>query len=289
MREEFIEHEAGTSVRVMRPFPEAFKYELGVIADMHLHKEYEFLEMTSGSMTVKTPDSEVTLSKGDILFINSYVPHTTYAETTNQRNSLVQFKPPSEKLHYLTRYLNVSNTPVYVFKSGLGETEELSRAMWAILDEVENRKAFWSEYVAANVSMMVAILRRYGILSDIIYERADEIKKVRPAISYIEDNYNKEISTSDLAEMLNFNESYFCRLFKKAIGTTAIDYINFVRVCKAEKLLSKDISLLEIAYETGFSSLSYFNRVFKKYNYYTPSEYKKIMKNRKYEQRDFEE
>ncbi len=288
MREEFIQHEVGTSVRVMNPFPDDFGLKTGVIADMHMHKEYEFLKMTSGVMTVKTPDSEVTLTKGDILFINSYVPHTTYAQTYDQRNALVQFKPPSEKLHYLTRYLNVSNTPVYLFKKDLPETEELSRCIGAILAEVDERKAFWNEYVDASVSMMVAILRRYGVLSDVIYERADDITKVKPAISYIEENYNKEISTANLAQLLNFNESYFCRLFKKAIGTSAIDYINFVRVCKAEKLLGKDVSLSEVAYETGFSSLSYFNRVFKKYNYYTPSEYKKIMKNRKYEKRELE-
>ncbi len=71
-------------------------------------------------------------------------------------------------------------------------------------------------------------------------------------------------------------------MFKNFVGTSAINYINFVRVCKSEKLLKKNVSLLEVTSKTGFSSLSYFNRVLKEYNHYSPSEYKKIINNREF-------
>ena len=83
--------------------------------------------------------------------------------------------------------------------------------------------------------------------------------------------------------MFNFNEQYFCRLFKSIVGTSPINYINFVRVSKAEKLLKKETSLLKVANDMGFSSLSYFNRVFKKYKHYSPGEYKKIIRAREFE------
>ena len=75
--------------------------------------------------------------------------------------------------------------------------------------------------------------------------------------------------------MLNFDPSYFCRIFKSAIGATFTEYLNFVRVCKAEKMLSRtNNSILDISEAVGFSSVSYFNRVFKKYRNCSPRAYR---------------
>lgn len=76
--------------------------------------------------------------------------------------------------------------------------------------------------------------------------------------------------------MLHLNKDYFCRLFKKATGTSVIEYLNFARVCKAEELLKSDMNITDIAYTVGFSSLSYFNRSFNKYKGYSPTCYRKF-------------
>ena len=131
--------------------------------------------------------------------------------------------------------------------------------------------------------ILVTALRRQGIITETVQNKIDDINKIRPVLEYINENYSDELSTYDLSRMMNFNETYFCRMFKNIVGTSAINYINFVRVCKAEKLLKKNISLLEVANKTGFSSLSYFNRVFKKYNHYSPSEYRKMIKERSFD------
>lgn len=64
------------------------------------------------------------------------------------------------------------------------------------------------------------------------------------------------------------------------IGNTFTEYLNFVRICKAEHMLRSGSSISDAAYVVGFSSLSYFNRVFKKYKFCSPSDYKKISKQR---------
>ena len=48
---------------------------------------------------------------------------------------------------------------------------------------------------------------------------------------------NESINIGDLSSILNLNEYYFCRIFKKIMGSTATDYINFVRTYYAKKLL----------------------------------------------------
>ena len=77
--------------------------------------------------------------------------------------------------------------------------------------------------------------------------------------------YGVKYQLDDLSKLLNLNQSYFCRLFKQATNSTFIEYLNFVRVCKAEKLLfTTNKTVSEISMDVGFSSVSYFNRVFKK-------------------------
>ena len=69
---------------------------------------------------------------------------------------------------------------------------------------------------------------------------------------------------------------YFCRLFKKGTGKSYIDYLNYVRVSTAEELLrTTDLSISIIMEKTGFTSLSYFTKVFKNQNGISPSSYRK--------------
>ena len=102
-----------------------------------------------------------------------------------------------------------------------------------------------------------------------------EVQKILPALEYVNRNYSEEITLEAVSLMLGFDQSYFCRIFKMATGATFTEYLNFVRICKAEKMLSHtDSSILEISETVGFSSVSYFNRVFKKYRNCSPRSYR---------------
>ena len=288
MREEIINYKYGIPIYVSAPIEHQPKtISKGAVCDIHLHRQYEFVYIDSGSMICHSPDDRLKIEKDDILFVNSYTPHRTRYEADGMRNILLQFDLPTtsdSSLKYVSRFSKVTDTPMYLFKANEKDTEELKKCILSIADEFYKQNDFWNEYVNANILMIMAILRRKKIISDSIHKKEAEIDKIKPAIEYINENYSQDISTAELSRLLGFNESYFCRLFKNAIGTNAIEYINFVRVCKAEHLLTKNVSISDIASTTGFSSLSYFNRIFKKYNSYTPSEYKKILTNTNIEQ-----
>ena len=101
-----------------------------------------------------------------------------------------------------------------------------------------------------------------------------EVQKILPILSYINQSYAENITLEDASERLNFDPSYFCRIFKTATGATFTEYLNFVRISKAEKMLSKTRqSILEISEAVGFSSVSYFTRMFKKYRSCSPRVY----------------
>jgi two-component system response regulator YesN len=86
---------------------------------------------------------------------------------------------------------------------------------------------------------------------------------------------NKDLSLDNIADMLNMSPVYLGRLIKKYTSKSVIDYINEVRIEKAGAMLcNTDKLIASIAEETGFTSNSYFGRVFKKYKGISPNEYR---------------
>ena len=101
--------------------------------------------------------------------------------------------------------------------------------------------------------------------------------KIIKAVDYINENYEEQISLEFLSSKFNFAPEYLCRSFKKVTGYTIVEYINYVRVKNAEKMMIyQKHSLGEIGRAVGFASQSYFIKTFKKFLRYTPLEYKKL-------------
>lgn len=93
---------------------------------------------------------------------------------------------------------------------------------------------------------------------------------------YIEENYTSQISLQSLASHFSLSKQYIMRLFREQFGMTVTHYINEVKLRKSLDLLTfHSLSVSEVAYAVGFSSLYYFDRVFKKTYALTPSEYQK--------------
>lgn len=86
------------------------------------------------------------------------------------------------------------------------------------------------------------------------------------SLKYIAEHYPEDISIALLAEICGISEEYYCRLFKKLVGTTPISYINSLRISRACDILSNEPErkIEEISNLCGFLNISYFNRVFKK-------------------------
>lgn len=109
------------------------------------------------------------------------------------------------------------------------------------------------------------------------------------AIDYLHRNYQENIKLSTLAEYVHLNESYLSSMIKKTTGLSFTEILNQVRIDEAKKLLvNTNLSVERIADTTGFSSWSYFSRVFKKCCGVTPAEYRrKGTKNSSKQSKDF--
>lgn len=103
-----------------------------------------------------------------------------------------------------------------------------------------------------------------------------ELDFIKKAEDIFDVDYNKQINLSDVSKELGVSINHLIRLFKGYSGVTPMQYITKKRVDKAKELLNQnDLSIIDVAYTTGFKSLSNFYKCFKEHTGYTPIKYKK--------------
>lgn len=92
---------------------------------------------------------------------------------------------------------------------------------------------------------------------------------------FLEEHVDQMVTSTDMAEHLHLNASYFSRYFKKLSGINFTDYVNQYKMNMAITMLARPHETVEnVAYTLGFSDRAYFSKVFKKYSGRNPSEYK---------------
>jgi len=112
---------------------------------------------------------------------------------------------------------------------------------------------------------------------ELVYSSQDarKVSQIRPAINYIDANYNKPITLADVAKASHLSVSRLAHIFKEQMGITIINYLTSVRIERAKQLLlATDQNCTEICFEVGYNNQSYFTRTFKGLVGMTPGQFK---------------
>ncbi len=122
--------------------------------------------------------------------------------------------------------------------------------------------------------LIVNLCRCY---TEIDTPHSKELLKISSAIDFMEQNFDKQISLSELANRAYTSKSTFSRAFKRMTGCTPIDYLIKLRIEKAADMMAKDSnnSVIDTAMNSGFYNSSYFTRKFKAVIGMTPMEFLK--------------
>jgi AraC-like DNA-binding protein len=103
-----------------------------------------------------------------------------------------------------------------------------------------------------------------------------ESERMEKVITYMTNNFNKDISVSEVAKIANMADNAFSRYFSQRARKPFVKFLNEIRLSHACKLLlEENMNIVEICYESGFNNLSNFNKQFKKKFKSSPSEYQK--------------
>ena len=252
------------------------------ISDWHIHSEYEMVQVLSGMKTFYIQNEAIELYPGDIIFLGSKIPHKTVT-VSGTENILLQFQTDwlfdvKDESIWIPESVG-GNAPVYrVFRRAEIPTGELEQCLRAISREQNGQDRYFAHFIRAYMYRLLAILYRDGCLID-REEYLQNLSKLLPAMLYISEHYREHISLQDISKVLNFHSVYCSQLFGKLLGCSFVQYLNLLRLHKGKNLMeTTEKSITEIAYEVGFSSVSYFIKTFKGVHGYSPRQYRAFCK-----------
>jgi AraC family transcriptional regulator len=99
--------------------------------------------------------------------------------------------------------------------------------------------------------------------------------KLHLMLEFIDTNYSRDLSLTELAAVAGMSTFHFAREFKRATGTSPHQYLLKIRIERAKELLSKsEMPLVDVGFQSGFSHQSHFSRLFRKLTGTTPQSYR---------------
>ena len=131
--------------------------------------------------------------------------------------------------------------------------------------------------VRSVIQLLTIFAEHLSLLSNQIVteEERQEQPIITRAKQFIHDHLTEKLTLNQVARAVNATRFHFCKLFKQATGTHFTAYLARVRIERAKNLLlNPNLRVSEIAYDSGFQSLTHFNRAFKKIQGDSPSGYR---------------
>ncbi|WP_415327272.1 AraC family transcriptional regulator [Chryseobacterium sp. MMS23-Vi53] len=216
-----------------------------------------------------------------LVLIGPNIPHLNfdYGIETEYKQIVVQLKEKfSENTIISTPEFN--NIKKLLDRSNLGMSfhGKTKEKVAVKLKEIKELKPFDALMGLIGIFNILANSNEFKLLNEedtsVKFFLNDKIR-MGTVYSYIHENYDKNPDVNVVAEMVHLSTSAFCRYFKKQTDMTFTDFVNQYRINQAKTLLLCDVSVAEIAYNVGFESISYFNKLFKNLIGETPTEFKK--------------
>ncbi len=243
----------------------------------HRHEETELIIVLSGTMRITVDTQTYILHPNDTMIINSFAAHAMTTESSGVICSVL-FNFP-RVMPYFKRYISTS----YVCNSSLypdQDDRELCRAVARIARQASRS--------AGNGELML-----YSLFYHLIYVLNTKYasqnseghtsdpgnpQRIRQVLTYIQNHYREPVTLDDLAKVIHITPQYLSRLFREFTGESVLAYITSVRLNFAYlKLFDTNLSLEDIARDTGFSSVRSFSSAFKQAYGQTPGEYRKSL------------
>ena len=228
----------------------------------HLHQCFEIIILLSGQMKITVDDKIYILEKNEALLI---FPNQVHAlESTNSKHVLCIFSPRLVQAYItkLTDKIPISNKfcpDEYL----IGALEKLDAASSS----------------ADKKGVLYSLCGQFHKQSEYTAKKTDSEKLLYKTFAFVEENFNKDCSLLRLSKELGYDYSYLSRHFKKIVGIPFNSYVTNYRLSHACYLMENtEQTILQCAYNSGFSSLRNFNRCFKDHLKITPTEYLKKLK-----------
>lgn len=257
-----------------------------LITTWHFHEEHKLIYIAKGKGILHVGDSVGNFEMDDLFYIGSHIPYKLEKQTEHNEmeyqayvlqidsNFFNQFDIKSKDFIFIQTFLETSKRGS---KYMLTDNYSIPNLLKDFINNDDN--IYQNAINFLNIILQLSNLKSENLASrtwinkySVYDKRLDKVKK------YIIQNIHKPITLLEIANIAGMNKTAFCRYFRSKTEKSYTFYVNELRISIATQLLSderKQITVSEACYQTGFNSLSYFNKIFKKINGISPSDYKK--------------
>lgn len=246
---------------------------------IHIHNCFEIYYSISGGKQLLIANKFYDISPGDLFVINQFESHYV-----SQINNAVHERIVISIYPDFLKSISTTNTDLsYCFthrpdnfnhKICLNK-EQQNRFMYFI-NKIASTDGFGSDVIeyAAFLELMTLLTGMYMTNNDVSlltpYKYNEQIDEI---IAYINDNISEQLTIDGLSKHFFLSESYICRIFKLATGTTINKYITARRISIAKSLLSNGSNVNDVCIQCGFNDYSNFLKSFKKAVGVSPKKY----------------
>lgn len=248
---------------------------------MHHHPAVEVILCVEQSYHVTVTNQSFTLHPGDILIIPPHLLHSIESKKGARFIGLFNI----DMLHAFSDFKILTPallTPHLLNPELTPQTyDKVYKTFMKIIDYYFSNEIMWEISIYSKILELLALIGqyRYGATqqdSKLDKSASENYEKFATLLTYVDSHYASEITLEQAAALVGFSKFHFSRLFKEFTNCTFYDYLSQTRIQAAKRLLSTGTSITDIAFQTGFNSLTSFCRCFKKYTDLSPSEYRDL-------------
>ena len=263
-----------------KTFAVAHLYKEEKTMDMHVHDCYEIYYSISGGKQFLIDNKFYPIEPGDIFLINQYESHyITQIESSVHERIVISVHPEFVK--------SLGDDSVQLdscflkreagFSHRISLNKEQRHDFLYLVNKIVNANDFAHEITEKAAFMELLVLLNKAYLKPEEREASKETphynSQVDEILGFINSNIENDLRLEELAKTFHMSESYICRIFKQATGTTVNKYVTARRITIAKALLSSGHAVSETYEQSGFSDYSSFFKAFTKTVGISPKKY----------------
>lgn len=253
----------------------------------HFHDYVELLYLYDGKLRVWLNGKEYAFNEGELIIINSKESHRLESAAPESRYYVIKFNPEilwasngsAKETRYVLPFLSSSSTHPRVFPASFVSEAGIGALVADAVSAWKNRPVGYELLLRGDVLKIfghvvgclsdLGVEIKYTVGSGSLYGIMDNI------IDYVNQNFTS-CDERELAKRYKVSYSYFSRTFKQMMNMSFKEYINYLRINEAQRLLlTTGKSITDISMEMGFSSPSHFINVFRRHMGRAPKQYRK--------------
>jgi AraC-like DNA-binding protein/quercetin dioxygenase-like cupin family protein len=249
----------------------------------HYHPEYELTLIVEGRGRRLVGDNHQHFEPGDLVLLGPDLPHT-WVSTDNAPEPMsavvVQFS--GEFIRRFTELEELSGIHQLLARAGRGLSFGGNDAA-GTAPVVEHLKRLPQQHSVEKIAGLLLILQEltgmeHQTLVSARYQPpkgTDNERRINKVCQYVQQHAAEQLTIQQAAALIHLSPGAFCKFFKRITGTTFSDYVNDIRIARVcQQLMTTDQPIADIAFENGFETRTYFNRVFLKKTGVSPRQYR---------------